>query len=277
MLASFVLSRKSLCPSAQQHFHDSLLNLLLLGTEDSLTLNHKTLINSHHQCFCCGAVLLLFHQTVKNGGIFMAPPTLGPINVTGYDSCSHERNSRRNREKVRAERERMNIYVKFLCSSADLRVPRITVSASWGLRLWQINTLPLDLTKHKYFNVPNGCWLWSKLSGAPNFCKHSFPLGNSSGNVTSSRPRYLPEGRCICLYMYKLMHFKMREDLNWSHWIGEYVLIRICSFFSFLHLCCLTLQIWLASSLADVVVIAAKMRYFFLFSLASQAHKHKTS
>lgn len=131
---------------------------------------------------------------------FYGHPALGPINVTGYDSCSHGEISRQNREKVRAERERMNIYVKFLCLSADLRVPKITVSASWGLRLWQINTLPLDLTKQEYFNVPSGLWLHSELRATPNFCQHSSPLGNSSEvdiNVTSSRPRYLPQGRYI--------------------------------------------------------------------------------
>lgn len=73
MLSSFILSRTFLCPSAQQHFHDSILNLLLLVTKDGYKCNkyicHKNLINSPHQHLRCGAVLLLFHQTVKNGGI----------------------------------------------------------------------------------------------------------------------------------------------------------------------------------------------------------------
>lgn len=96
------------------------------------------------------------------------------------------------------------------------------------LSLWQINTLPLDLTKQKV-NVP---WLWSELSGAPNFCERCSQLGHSEveGNVTSSRPRYLPEGRSIiCLYINRCS--SLREDLNWSQWLSECVFILILDSF----------------------------------------------
>lgn len=133
--------------------------------------------------------------------------------------------------KGEAGRERASISVSFRCLSAGLRVPRITGSASWARRLWQINTLPLDLMKHKYFNVPNGRWLQSQLSGTPNFCKHGSPLGNpSEETMTSSRPRYRPDSRCMCLHMYKLLLSGERR-LKLITVTREYVLIRILDSF----------------------------------------------
>lgn len=56
-------------------------------------MSHKNLINSHCQCFCCGTVS--FTKPLKMVGFFLRPPAvLGPINVPGYDSCTHGRNSR---------------------------------------------------------------------------------------------------------------------------------------------------------------------------------------
>lgn len=224
MLSSFVLCRKSLCPSAQQHFHDSLLNLLLLVTEDSLTLSNKNLINSHHQCFCYGALLLLF----------LRPPCLRThkcYRIWFLLSWGDFKTEQRKSESREGENEYLCEVLVSVCRSQGsqdhclcfLRSEALTnqyaASGPHETRVFQCAQWTLIAQRAPCHTklLPAQFSAWKLVRG-----RHKRDLLSSQISTTGQIHNiYICTNRCS----------SVRENLNWSQWLGEYVLIRILDSF----------------------------------------------
>lgn len=120
----------------------------------------------------------------------------------------------------------MSISVMLWCLSADLRVPRITVSASWARRLWQICWTSWN-TSISMCPMDTDCEVSS--TAQQTFASTAL-RSETHRRSTKTWPPLIPDvdqraDACVCICTNWCS--SVREVLNWSEWLSKHVLITI--------------------------------------------------